>query len=106
MVYEFRKEAMDYTGDVYTIDADKKTYLLVRSSIPELKGNKLRWVIYLTDEKGNVLCDASAPFGFARFNDVTEELLDLLADKAKKKIGVDFSGTFMDILTRNMGAEH
>jgi hypothetical protein len=53
-----------------------------------------------------VLCDASAPFGFAHFNNVTEELLGLLADKAKKNIGVDFSGTFMDILTRNMGAEH
>jgi len=106
MVYEFRKEEMDYTGDVYMIDVDKTTYLLVRSSIPALKGNKLRWVIYLTDEKGNVLCDASASFGLARYNNVTEELLNRLANKAKKKIGVDFSDTFMDILARNMGTEN
>ena len=39
MVYEFSEEEMDYTGDVYTIDVDKTTYLLVRSSIPALKGN-------------------------------------------------------------------
>jgi len=38
MVYEFSEEEMDYTGDVYTIDVDKITYLLVRSSIPALKG--------------------------------------------------------------------
>jgi len=106
MVYEFSDEEMDYTGDVYTIDVDKTTYLLVRSSIPGLKGNKLCWVIYLTDEKGNVLCDASASFGLARYNNVTEELLNRLANKTKKKIGVDFSDTFMDILARNMGKEN
>jgi hypothetical protein len=63
-------------------------------------------VIYLTDEKGNVLCDASASFGLARYNNVTEELLNRLANKTKKKIGVDFSDTFMDILARNMGKEN
>jgi hypothetical protein len=106
MVYEFRKEEMDCTGDVYTIDVDDTTYLLVLSSIPALKASKLRWVIYLTDKKGNLLCDASVSFGLARYNNVTEELLNHLANKAKKKIGVDFSDTFMDILARNMGTEN
>jgi hypothetical protein len=65
------------------LEADKETFLLVRSSLPELKDRKLRWVIYLTDKKGNVLSDASAPFGFARSNDVIKELLDLLTGNAK-----------------------
>jgi len=102
MVYEFRKAEMDCSGDVYTIDVDNTTYLLVFSSIPVLKDNKLCWVLYLTDKKGNVLCDASVSFGLGRFNNITEELLGLLADGAKGKIGVDFSDTFMDILARNM----
>lgn len=106
MVYEFRKEEMDCTGDVYTIEVDDTTYLLVLSPIPGLKANKLRWVIYLTDKKGNVLSDSSAPFGSASFKKVIEELLNRLANKAKKKIGIDFSDTFMDILARNMGTEN
>jgi hypothetical protein len=106
MVYDFRKEELDCTGDVYKIKVDNTTYLLVLSAIPVLKGKKLRWVIYLTDKKGNVLCDASVSFGLERFNNITEELLGLLGDGAKKKIGVDFSDTFMDILARNMGTEN
>lgn len=106
MVYEFRKEEMECTGDVYTINVDNTTYLLVLSTIPALKSSKLRWVIYLTDKKGNVLCNASVPFGLGRFNNVTEELLGRLANGAKKKIRVDFSDTFMDILARKMGTEN
>jgi hypothetical protein len=106
MVYDFRKEEMDYTGELYTINADNTTYILVFSSIPNVKGNKLRWVTYLTDNKGNVLCDASVAFGLAGFHNITEELLRLLANKAKKKTGVDFSDTFMDIMAQNMGTEN
>ena len=106
MVYKFREEELDCTGNVYTINVDNTTYLLVLSSIPALKANKLRWVIYLTDKKGNVLCDASVSFGVGRFNNVTEELLGRLANGAKKKLGVDFSDTFMDILARKMGTEN
>jgi len=106
MVYDFRKEELDCTGDVYKINVDNTAYLLVLSAIPVLKGKKLRWVIYLTDKKGNVLCDASVSFGLGRFNNVTEELLGRLTNRAKKKIGVDFSDTFMDILARKMGTEN
>jgi hypothetical protein len=106
MVYGFRKQEMDYTGELYAIDVDNTTYLLVLSSIPSVKGNKLRWVVYLTDEKGNVLCDTSVSFGLAGFNNITDELLRLLSNKAKKKTGVDFSDTFMDIMARNMGVEN
>lgn len=106
MVYDFRKEELDCSGDAYKINVDNTTYLLVLSAIPVLKGKKLRWVIYLTDKKGNVLCDASVSFGLERFNNITEELLGLLADGAKKKLGVDFSDTFMDILARKMGTEN
>ena len=77
MVYDFRKEELDCSGDVYKINVDNTTYLLVLSAIPVLKGKKLRWVIYLTDKKGNVLCDASVSFGLERFNNITEELLGL-----------------------------
>jgi hypothetical protein len=106
MVYDFRKEELDCSGDVYKINVNNTTYLLVLSAIPVLKGKKLRWVIYLTDKKGNVLCDASVSFGLERFNNITEELLGLLADRAKKKFGVDFSDTFMDIRARKMGTEN
>jgi hypothetical protein len=106
MVYEFRKEELECTGDVYTINVDNITYLLVLSTIPVLKGNKLRWITYLTDKKGNVLCNASVPFGLGRFNNITEELLGRLANGAKKKIHVDFSDTFVDILARKMGTEN
>lgn len=106
MVYEFRREELDCTGDVYTIDVDDTTYLLVLSTIPTLKGNKLCWVIYLTDKKGNVICNSSVSFGLGRFNNLTEELLSRLANGAKKKIHVDFSDTFMDILARKMGTEN
>lgn len=106
MIYNFRKEEMDYAGELYTINADKTSYILVLSSIPNVKGNKLRWVAYLADKKGNVLCDSSVAFGLGGFNSITEELLRLLANKAKKKIGLDFSDTFMDIIARSMGTEN
>jgi len=106
MVYEFRKEEMDCIGDVYTVDVDGTAYLLVLSPIPNRKGNKLRWAIYLTDKKGNVLSEASVPFGSAIFKSATEELLDRLANKAKQKLGVDFSDTFMDIQAQSMGTEN
>ena len=106
MIYDFRKEEMDYAGELFTINADKTTYILVLSSIPNVKGNKLRWVTYLADKKGNVLCDASVAFGLGGFHNITEELLRLLANKAKKKTGLDFSDTFMDIVAQNMGTEN
>jgi hypothetical protein len=103
MVYGFKKAEMDYAGDVYAIDVDGETYLLVYSSLTEVRDNQLRWVIYLTDRVGNVLCESCASFDFARHNQI-EELLNLLADNARNKIGVDFSETFnriyMDILER------
>jgi uncharacterized protein YfeS len=106
VVYNFRKEEMDCVGDVYRIDVDEMTYLLLLSPIPNLKSNKICWVIYLTDNKGNVVSDASAPFGSASFKKVSEELLSRLANKAKKKMHIDFSDTFIDILARNMGTEN
>jgi MoaA/NifB/PqqE/SkfB family radical SAM enzyme len=106
MVYEFRKEEIDCVGDVYRINVDDTKYLLFLSPTPDRKGNKLRWVIYLIDKNGDVLSDASAPFGSTSFKNVTEELLGHLADKVKKKIGIDFSDTFMDILALNMGTEN
>jgi hypothetical protein len=106
MVYEFRKEEMDCVGDVYRIDVNDMKYLLLLSPIPNLEANKLCWAIYLTDKQGNVLSDASAPFGSASFKDTTEKLLGQLAGKAKKKMGIDFSDTFMDILALNMGTEN
>jgi hypothetical protein len=103
MVYGFKKAEMDYAGDVYTIDVDGKTYLLVYSSLTEVKDNQLHWVVYLTDNVGNVLCESFTPFRFARHNQI-QELLNLLAENARNKIGVDFSETFkriyMDILER------
>lgn len=106
MVYNFRKEEMDCVGEVYRIDVDDLTYLLLLSPIPNLKSNKIRWVIYLTDNMGNVISDASAPFGSASFKKVSEGLLSRLASKAKKKMNIDFSDTFIDILARNMGTEN
>ena len=106
MVYEFRKEELECSGDVYTINVDNTTYLLVLSTMPAMKGNKLLWITYLTDKKGNVLCNASVPFGLGRFDNIIEELLGRLADGAKKKIRVDFSDTFVDILARKMGTEN
>jgi len=106
MIYDFRKEEMDYIGELYTINADNTTYILVLSSIPNVKGNKLRWIAYLADKKGNVLCDASVAFGLGGFHNITEELLRLLSNKARKATGVDFSDTFMDIIAQNMGTEN
>lgn len=103
MVYEFKKAEMDYVGDVYAVDVDGITYLLVYSSLAEVKDNQLHWVVYLTDKTGNVLCESFAPFDFTRHNQIGE-LLNILADNARNKIGVDFSETFhriyMDILER------
>jgi len=106
MIYDFRKEEMDYLGELYTINADNTTYILVLSSIPNVKGNKLRWITYLTDKKGNILCDASVAFGLEGFHKITEDLLRLLANKAKKKTGLDFSDTFVDIMAQSMGTEN
>jgi hypothetical protein len=98
MVYGFKKAEMDYAGDVHAIDVGGGIYLLVYSSLAEVRDNQLRWVIYLTDRVGNVLCESFAPFDFARHNQI-EELLNLLAENARNKIGVDFSETFNRIYT-------
>ncbi len=45
-------------------------------------------------------------FGLGRFNNITEQLLGRLANGAKKKIRVDFSDTFVDILAQKMGTEN
>ena len=85
MVYEFKKAEMDYVGDVYAVDVDGITYLLVYSSLAEVKDNQLHWVVYLTDKTGNVLCESFAPFDFTRHNQIGE-LLNILADNARNRI--------------------
>ena len=68
MVYGFKKAEMDYAGDVYTIDVEGKTYVLVYSSVTEVKDNQLHWVIYLTDNVGNVICESFRLCDFSKYS--------------------------------------
>ncbi len=99
MIYDFGR----VLGNLYAIEADGKIYgLKLEIAIVHLEEGKALSYVYLLDENEKVICKVPKPFAslvkFSREGfDIVENMLDELAEEAKKMINVDLFDTFREI---------
>jgi len=99
MIYDFERDS----GNLYKIEAENKIYrLLMEIAIAHFEEGKALSVVYLLDENDQVVCKVSYPFSY-QFKcrregfDVVEEMLNELAEEAKKVTKIDLLETFKEI---------
>lgn len=99
MIYDFGR----VTGSLYAIQAGGKILALkLEIAVVHLEEGKALSYVYLLDENEKIICKVPKPFAslikFSRKRfDIVENMLDELAEEAKKTIGVDLFDTFKEI---------